>query len=862
MKLLGIYSALMLMSYPLALAGQIPSVDSTQTLQQSRPAACIDPTLPCPEDSTSYPGQTSVDSVGRAPSPSDDRYSRSGLPQTYPQDFQSNGIRPSAGSPYAEQGTNGTNPGSSLDGSRYGEPSRTGARTYPPDPPTEFQNFVAATLGQRLPLYGTDLFRNASTSFSPNERAPVTPEYVLGPGDEVQVRIWGQINYTGNLTVNRSGVLYIPQIGSIPVAGMTFAALDSRVRSAVGKIYRNFDLSVDLGRLRAIQVYLAGQARQPGAYTLSSLSTLVDALFAAGGPNPQGSLRHIQLRREGKTIADFDLYDLLLRGDKSHDVRLLSEDVLYIPSVGAQAAIAGSVRSPAIFELKTGESFADLVQLAGGVNAVAAKARLSVDRVDGNRQRGTVEISYDPAGLAAAAKDGDIVIVSSILPAYNKTVTVRGNVANPGRFAWHENMKVSDLIQDRDALLSRDYWWKRSHLGLPALEFEPEIAPPSDLRRDLSPATTDETTTAQRNGSLAASATALDSRNNQASSDPQLQRLRREQQTLGRNEVNLTQPSINWNYAVIERVDPDSLKPVLISFNLGKLVLDHDITENLDIKPGDVLTIFSDRDIQVPIKQQVKYVKLDGEFVHAGYYSVLPGETLAELVRRAGGLTPNAYLYGSQFTRLTTQRQQQERMDEYIQTLSLESERSSQAFALAPSSNGGSSATQAAAARTLNEQMLARLSSVRASGRIVLPFQVTSNNVGDLSAFTLENGDRFIVPFAPNIVSVVGAVYDQNSFVFRPRSKASYYLHLAGGSNSNADWRHAFIIRADGSVVSRNHMEGHGFFKASFDDVELYAGDTIVIPDKTLRPTALLGFIEWSQIFSQLALGAAAINVL
>jgi protein involved in polysaccharide export with SLBB domain len=158
--------------------------------------------------------------------------------------------------------------------------------------------------------------------------------------------------------------------------------------------------------------------------------------------------------------------------------------------------------------------------------------------------------------------------------------------------------------------------------------------------------------------------------------------------------------------------------------------------------------------------------------------------------------------------------------------------------------------------------MVSRLSQIRATGRIVLQFQPKSSSLNDVPALKLENGDKFVVPFAPENINVVGAVYDQNSYVYEKGRKLGYYLQLAGGSNHNADWRHSFLIRADGSVVSRDHLHGSGFWRNSFEDLKLNPGDSLVVPDKTLHPTALRGFLAWSQIFSQLALGAAAVRVL
>jgi protein involved in polysaccharide export with SLBB domain len=671
-------------------------------------------------------------------------------------------------------------------------------------------------------------------------------------------------------------------VGTIPVAGLQFSALDQRLRSAISKLYRNFDLSVDIGRIRSMQVYVSGRARRPGAYTISSLSSLVDALFATGGPSPQGSLRHIELKRDGQIVTDFDLYALLINGDKSKDVRLLPEDVLYIPPAGPEVAITGSIRNPGIYELRSGESVKDLIEMAGRTSALASNSRIALERVEQGHLRQAMEFGFDAAGLARPLEDGDILRIDALTPAYRMTITLRGNVANPGRFGWHPGMRLSDLIPDSDSLISRDYWWKRSHLGLPAPEFEPAVStlglnqqPVETSTRGLTTSVTQSTLTnaltqdqraaetsgpdglnPKQSGTNSTLAAGMAQPPNRAGNTPSTPGQPLNQPT----DVQLSPDLINWNYAVVERVDPKSLKPSLLPFDLGKLVLNHDASQNLELEPGDTVTIFSQSDIRVPLDEQVKYVEFEGEVVHPGYYSVRPGETLRDLLRRAGGLTPRAYLYGSEFTRESTRILQQQRLNDYVRDLTLEGERGTQALAM--SGSGGTASADVAASRTVTEAMVSRLSQIRATGRIVLQFQPKSSSLNDVPAMKLENGDKFVVPFAPENINVVGAVYDQNSYVYEKGRKLGYYLQLAGGSNHNADWRHSFLIRADGSVVSRDHLHGSGFWRNSFEDLKLNPGDSVVVPDKTLHPTALRGFLAWSQIFSQLALGAAAVRVL
>jgi protein involved in polysaccharide export with SLBB domain len=718
------------------------------------------------------------------------------------------------------------------------------------DSQTEFQEFVAATTGQQLAIFGASLFQTVPSTFSPSNLTPVTSEYVMGPDDELRVRIWGQITYSGNLRVDRSGDIFIPQVGIVHVAGLRFSDLDQHLRAAVSRIYRNFDLSVDVGQTRSMQIYITGQARRPGVYTVSSLSSLVDTLFASGGPSPQGSLRHIRLNRDGKTVADFDLYALLVRGDKSQDVRLLPEEVLNIPAAGPQVAITGSIRSPGIYELREGETIGDLIEMAGKTTAMASSARISLERIGKDQRRQAMEFGLDSSGLAVSLNDGDILRIYPIFPAYRKTVTLRGNVANPGRFSWRQGMRISDLIPDRDSLESRDYWWKRSDLGLPVPEFESIIsAPQATLASALTSTTRQESSVSQTGNtqSVASQLTHTPVPGGAGQSK--------------RTDVRLSAPEINWDYAVIERLAPETLKTSLIPFDLGKLVLSHDASQDLTLQPGDAITIFSQADIRVPLDEQTKYVDMEGEFVHAGIYSVLPGETLRDVARRAGGFTQRAYLYGSEFTRESNRLMQQQRLDEYVRSVRMEADRGTQALAI----SGGLSANTASdvsSSRAVTQELLSRLSQIRATGRIVLQFRARAALLEDVPAISLENGDKFVVPYAPATVNVVGAVYDQNSFLYQSGRSVSHYLQLAGGPNRNADRRHAFVIRADGSVVSRAIEQGSSLWSNSFERIRLNPGDTIVVPDKTLRPNTLRGLLDWTQVFSQLALGSAAINIL
>ncbi|MGO9776130.1 MAG: SLBB domain-containing protein [Terracidiphilus sp.] len=757
----------------------------------------------------------------------------------------------------------------------------------PPEAPTEFQRFIGSTIDQVLPIYGASLFASVPSTFAPLDMTPVPPDYVLGPGDELRIRVWGQVNFQSNVRVDRTGEIFLPQVGPVHVAEIPISALDAILRGAVGRVYRNFNLTADVGQIRALQIYMAGAARRPGVYTVSALSSLVDALFASGGPTVQGSMRQIQLRRGSAVVTEFDLYGLLIHGDKSKDVKLQSGDVIFIPPAGPQAAVTGSVRSPAIYELREHESLADLLADAGGITSVAAEARVSIERIENHRDRSAMEVAYDASGLATLPADGDLVNVFSIVPLYRKTVILRGNAANPGRFAWHPGMRVSELIPDRESLITRNYWWKRAQLGQSVPEFDPiqgydNLRQPAENRaipikalpledantanlaqsqnQSVNPAQNQYQNYLNANQAQSQNPSAEQRSGNTTLASAQSSSVSRVPLPAQRTEIKALAPEIDWNYAAIERLDPETLKNTVIPFDLGKLVLQHDGSQDLELQAGDVVTIFSESDIRVPIAQQTKLVTLGGEFFHAGVYTVQPGETFRHLAERAGGLTPDAYLYGSELTRESTRAVQQARIDEYVQSLSMGIQRSSLAMSASPASSAQDMAS-AAAAQNSERDLLAALRQIRATGRIVLRFTPDSNGTSSFPEITMEDGDRFIVPPVPATVNVVGAVNDQNSFLYVRGIRAGDYLKQAGGPNRDADRSHAFIIRADGEVVS--HDKGRKAWGGSaFDNQFMNPGDTIVVPDRTYKPSALRGIVDWSQMFSQFALGAAALSVL
>ncbi|MBO8154701.1 MAG: SLBB domain-containing protein [Thermovirga sp.] len=326
---------------------------------------------------------------------------------------------------------------------------------------SEFQGFIMGSLPEEqltnIRRFGLDFFRKAPSTFAPADIVPVRPDYVIGPGDEIKIDVWGMVEGQWTVTVSRDGTIMIPRVGVLNVAGLSFEELRETIDRELSKYYSNYQLSVTLGALKNIKVYVVGNTRQPGAYTISSLSTLVNALMAAGGPGSSGTMRDIIVKRNNKEIVHFDMYDFLLKGDKSKDIRLLPEDVIFIPTVGPQVAITGNVKKPAIYELKGETSLKELIEMAGGLTATAFKGRVQVMRISNQEYRLVFEGDLSALSRNSLAslslKDGDFI---RLFPAIERMsfVRVSGALAKPGSFAIEPGKtRLSDVIKRAGGLL-------------------------------------------------------------------------------------------------------------------------------------------------------------------------------------------------------------------------------------------------------------------------------------------------------------------------------------------------------------------------------------------------------------------------
>ncbi|MBP8184038.1 MAG: SLBB domain-containing protein [Rhodoferax sp.] len=671
---------------------------------------------------------------------------------------------------------------------------------------TEFQRFVQETTGRQLPLFGYNLF--TGRTFPSLQNVPVPSDYVIGPGDEIALKVWGVVESDARLTVDRNGQISIPRVGVVNVAGLKSSELEPALKSQVGQYLKNFQLNATMGRLRSIQVFVVGQAHKPGAYTVSSLSSLVSVLFESGGPAAGGTMRKVQLKRNGQVISTIDLYKFIAEGDKSADTYLLPGDVVVIPPAGPRVAMIGALGTPAIYELsRPEEPLSQVLTYGGGMLSLTTPHKVLIERIEPSKAkapRSVIERTLDARGLKSTVKDGDVVTLFKISPAFSNAVTLRGNVAAPLRYSYRPGMRIADLIPERDALIQSDYYTRKNIM----VQYE-----------------SGDKVSAGRVAS----------------------------------EIKNLVEEINWEYAAIERMDPTDVRTQLIPFNLGKALREKDPAHNLELQPGDVVTIFGVKDMPVPVGKRTQFVRVSGEVKVPGFYQVHPGETLRQVVERAGGLTEQAYAYATELTRESTRTQQQANLDRAIRRL--ETDIAGQAITTVQNATSADTAASVQAQMAAQRQLLSRMQSLKASGRIALELKPERLEYPDLP---LEDGDNITIPTRPGFVSVFGAVLAENAFIHREDATVEDYLERAGLLRE-ADVDAALIIRADGSVEG-NSAHRRWFGSGGFMGKELQPGDSIFVPEKFDRRSAYTQFIQgakdWTSILYQFGLGAAALKTI
>jgi len=722
---------------------------------------------------------------------------------------------------------------------------------------------------EALKPFGYDLFNGMPSTFAPATDVPVPAEYVLGPGDTLELQLVGNTRGRFALVVGRDGRINLPDLGPIAVAGRRFEEVRADIESRVKGQLIGTQASIGVGELRSIRVFVLGDAQMPGSYTVSGLSTVTNALFVSGGVKRIGSLRNIQLKRGGRTVTTLDLYDLLLRGDTSADLRLQPGDVIFVPPVGTTVGLAGEVRRPAIYELKGETNAADLLVLGGGMMADADPALATIDRVDDRRARVTLDVNLtSAAGRAVALRAGDTLRIPEIRPVLEDTVTISGFVHRPGDYQFKPGMRIADILPSLDEL--------KPNADQRYVLVRRELPPDRRVRifsLNLERALNDRTSS--QNFELAARDRIyvfdLESGRDRII-EPLMRELRLqsrlEEPTLevsvaGKVKVPGTYPfesgmrvsdllraggsldeSAYGGEAELARykvVNGESREAELLKVDLRK-VLAGDPSADIPLQPFDYLVIK-----EVPLWAAQEEVEIRGEVRFPGRYPIYRGETLRSVMERAGGLTDLAFVEGAVFTR----EELKERERKQLQTLATRMESDVAQFSLMTAQETGKDASSAL---TIGQSLLANIRNATPVGRLVIDLKRSmAARPGAEQDVVLKDGDRLLVPRVTQEVTVVGEVQSATSHLYRAELARDDYIAMSGGLTPRADDDRIYVVRADGSVMVRSNG-------AWFGGVDIRPGDTIVAPLDTERMRPLPFWTAVTTIVYNLAIAAAAVN--
>jgi len=713
--------------------------------------------------------------------------------------------------------------------------------------------------------FGHELFDPRPGSERPvmGDSYPVPDDYVIGPGDEIVVKLWGRMEGTRRMKVDRDGKIFFPKLGPMYVAGKTFGEVKTEIRKKVGGV-AEVRAEVLLGELKGFPVSIVGEVKAPGMYPVSSFHTALQAITMAGGIKDIGSMRRVQVKRGGATVTDVDIYDFLLKGNVTRDIRLNTGDAIFVPVSGPLVAVVGEVRRQAIYELKEDRTIRDVLSMAGGLAPSAYKHRVQVERLEENRARIVVDLNLEEMEKSLSAfalQDGDILRILSVLPEDENVVEVSGNVQRPGKYEWKPGLSVGSLIPDEKFFLPETFLDYAMITRLVGPERRKE-AIPVDLRKIV----------IERDAASDVELRPLDTLmvfNKAAFKDLQTATVGGEVRNPGEYEIRpgmrlsdlvmlgggVTRDA-SLGEAELSRID--EMKTVRIyNIDLGK-ALEGDESQDLLIRDRDNLMVRP-----VPDLEDVRYVTVSGEVRYPGGYAARKGERLSSILERAGGFTKDAFPGGSVFTRVSVQKRQQELIKRTLDQLEQEVARTA-----AEQGSKVFDAEDIAVQKQILEArkiLIARLREVRAQGRVVIRLAEPDTLKGSENDLVMEHGDKLVVPPKAEVVNVLGRVYNPTAVVFSPASDtAGFYLQKVGGPTEDADRKHIFVVKADGSVMTKETAGGGNWF--SGDDAILDArvgpGDSIVVPEKLIHTRWMKDLKDITQIVFQIAVATGVLVVL
>ncbi len=722
---------------------------------------------------------------------------------------------------------------------------------------------------ERLKRFGSDVFLYrggvrpvpiGSQTHASALDVPIGPDYVIGPGDTLTIDMWGGISQTISREIENDGHISLPESGNLQVAGLTLERAQSAIQNALRPQYRDVHIAITLSRLRTIRIYVVGDVQRPGAYDINSLSSPLNALYAAGGPTAVASLRTIEHYRGKQLIGKADLYDFLLHGMHEGEERLQGGDTLLVPAAGPQVAIWGAVKRAAIYELRGETTLATLLDDAGGLTVTAALGHISIERIDANQHRVTVSLDLksqndqEAVRTAIAAfqvKDGDRVHVASILPYSERVIYLEGHVVRPGRHPYRDDMHLNDILQSYQDLLPE-----------PAANGEIVRLVPPDLHLETIDFSVPDALIGNSNPSLQPFDTI---------------------RILGRYEVDAPKVEVRGevlrpgSYPLSEGMTAAQLIRMAGGFKRDALLEDADLVsyrvvngtkivgQRTDVrigdalskgnsqvdpalKPGDVLTVH-----QITGWNDIgASINIDGEVSHPGSYGFQEGEHLSDVLRRAGGFRETAYPAGAILNRDQVRELEEKSRVELIRQI----ETSSAAARLSPNIGASDQSGQMQLIQQQQEQILSRLKNQPATGRLVIHISADIDRwAGTPADIEVRTGDVLRIPKRPGFVLVSGQVYNASAITYAPGKTAGWYLQHAGGATSVANRKEIFVIRANGSVVGRRSGE---WYDRDVLSTRLQPGDVVVVPQKIIGASLFWrNLLSAAQIASSIAITAA-----
>lgn len=738
-----------------------------------------------------------------------------------------------------------------------------------------------AVLVTRLPLtqvgrealqpFGYNIFKRPMDAFgfplgAPRRDVAAPSDYRVGPGDTINVFLYGKDSAEHSLRVTDDGMIQIPTLGPVQVAGMQFSEVRALVERRVRDDTIGTQAAVSMGDLRTIEVLVIGEVKEPGMYTVSSLATVITALYEANGINLVGSLRDIRVLRGDGVAGRFDLYELLLNGNASGDLRLETGDVVFVPATGPRAGVMGEVLRPAWYELSGPTTVGQLLRHSGGHGAEADLRHVQIERrgANGMREYLTVDATNE-AGRALRVSAYDVVHVPRLSGVVGDAITLRGHFALTGPRQWEEGMRVSDVLSRRSALKpdpDLDYGLVVRELqtgrGIGIQVFSPrDVLAEPDSPKDPIVGRRDEIYTFAFDDAVA----------RRALMNPLIDRLRRQAMRddgarvaqvtgavrapgfypladgmrladLARAGGGLDESAFGGSAEVTRFDTGDGAMRQIehIEVDLAR-VMEGDPAANLLVQSHDVLNIK-----QIPQWTERGTIELRGEVRFPGVYPIRPGEMLSQVIERAGGLTKYAYPAAAVFTRAQLREREQEQIENMVRRL--------EADVAAAAGQGGAAGAQAQA---MGGSMIAQLRASRAAGRLVIDLPALLKAPGDADDDVLvADGDLLAIPPRPQEVTVLGEVNFPTSHVYERGARRDSYIESSGGMTYRADKGRIYIVRANGAVEAAGGRRG----------AEVLPGDTIVVPLDAERLPTMVRIMNISQVLYQLAIAAAAWNSL